>query len=72
LEKSGLGFWYGYGFMNINVVEENNVKIAVVKSSDVLITDVQSALNFIATVGFETGCTRIILNKSAICNNFLT
>ena len=30
----------------------------------------QSALDFIATVGFETGCNRIILNKSAICNDF--
>lgn len=56
--------------MNINVVEENNVKIAIVNSSDILITDVQSALDFIATVGFETGCTRVILNKSAICNDF--
>lgn len=30
----------------------------------------QSALDFIATVGFETGCKRIILNKSAICDDF--
>jgi hypothetical protein len=35
-----------------------------------LITDVQSALDFIATVGFETGCNHIILSKSAICEGF--
>jgi len=56
--------------MKINIVGENNIKIAIVDSSDILITDVQSALDFIATVGFETGCNRIILNKSAICDDF--
>lgn len=56
--------------MNINVIKENDVEIAVVNSSEVLITDVQSALDFIATVGFETGCHRIVLNKSAICEDF--
>lgn len=56
--------------MNINVVQSNDVKIAVVNSDEVLITDVQSALDFIATVGFETDCYRIVLNKSAICEDF--
>lgn len=56
--------------MDIKVIEKNDVKIAVVKSSEVLITDVQSALDFIATVGFETGCHRIVLNKPAICEDF--
>lgn len=56
--------------MKISIIKENNTEIAVVNSNDVLITDVQSALDFIATVGFETGCTRIILNKSAICDDF--
>ncbi|HQA59170.1 MAG TPA: DUF4180 domain-containing protein, partial [Acetivibrio sp.] len=48
--------------MKINIIKENNIEIAVVNSSDILIKDVQSALDFIATVGFETGCKRIILN----------
>lgn len=56
--------------MNVNIVEENNVKIAVVNSSEILISDVQSSLDFIVTIGFETGCKRIILNKSAICEDF--
>lgn len=56
--------------MKINIIKKNNIKIAVVNSSQILITDVQSTLDFIATVGFETGCNRIILNKSAICNDF--
>lgn len=57
-------------FMKINIVKENNIEIAVVNRNDVLITDLQSALDLIATVGFETGCERIILNKSAICEDF--
>jgi hypothetical protein len=56
--------------MKVNTVKENNTEIATVNSSDILIMDVQSALDFIATVGFETGCYRIILNKSSICEDF--
>lgn len=56
--------------MKINTIKENNIEIAIVTSSDILITDVQSALDFIATVGFETGSNRIILNKSLICEDF--
>jgi hypothetical protein len=46
--------------MNITTIKENGVEIAVVSSSEMLITDVQSALDFIATVNFEAGCDRII------------
>jgi len=56
--------------VKISVVKENNTEIAVVDSSEILISDVQSALDFIATIGFETGCTRIVLNKSAVCEDF--
>ena len=56
--------------MKITTIKENNVEIAVVSSSEILITDVQSALDFIATVNYEVGCHRIILNKSAICEDF--
>lgn len=57
-------------FMKVNVVKENNVKMAIVNSKEVIIDDVQSALDFIATINYETGCNRIILNKSAICDDF--
>lgn len=56
--------------MKINTIKENNIEIAIVNSSDILITDVQSTLDFIATVRFETGRDRIILNKSSICEEF--
>jgi hypothetical protein len=56
--------------MKITTIKDKNVEIAVVDSNEVLITDVQSALDFIATVNYESGCHRIILNKSAICEDF--
>jgi hypothetical protein len=56
--------------MEINIIKENNIEIAVVSSSEILIKDVQSALDFMATVRYDTGCDRIILNKSAICEDF--
>lgn len=56
--------------MKITTIKENNIEIAVVSSSEILIIDVQSALDFMVTVKYETGCNRIILNKSAICEDF--
>ncbi|NOU91793.1 DUF4180 domain-containing protein [Paenibacillus sp. LMG 31456] len=56
--------------MNITKVIKNDVEIAVVSTSEILITDVQSALDLLATVNFEAGCDRIILNKSAISEEF--
>lgn len=56
--------------MEINTIKVNDINIAVVNSNSLLITDVRSALDFIATVGVETGCYRIILNKSSVCEEF--
>jgi hypothetical protein len=56
--------------MKVNTIKENDIEIAIVKCDDILIKDVQSALDFMATVRYETGCDRIILNKAAICEDF--
>ncbi|WEK56035.1 MAG: DUF4180 domain-containing protein [Candidatus Cohnella colombiensis] len=56
--------------MNISKIIENGVEIAIVNSSEVLITDVQSALDLMATVSYEVGCNRIILNKLVISEDF--
>ncbi|OMD43211.1 cytoplasmic protein [Paenibacillus borealis] len=56
--------------MNVAKVEAGGVDIAVVSSSEVLIGDVQSALNFIATVRYETDCDRIVLNQSNVSDSF--
>ncbi len=56
--------------MEINVVKINNVEIANIKSNEIFIKDVQSALDLMATVRYETDCDRMILNKSAISEDF--
>lgn len=56
--------------MKIAKIKENNVEIAIVNSSEILITDVQSSLDFIGTVRYETDCDRTIINKSSICEEF--
>jgi hypothetical protein len=47
-----------------------NDSIVYIESEDILISDLQSALDFIATVGFEKGCYRIVVDKSSICEDF--
>lgn len=56
--------------MEITIIEENNIEIAIISSSEILIKDVQSALDFMATVKYETGCNNIILNKLPLCEEF--
>ena len=56
--------------MKIEVVKKNNVEVAVVNSNELLITDVQSALDLIMTVKYETGCVNIAINKWAIVDDF--
>jgi len=56
--------------MKTEVITRNNIKAALVYSDEVLITDVQSALDFMMTVKYETGCTNIAVNKEAIINDF--
>jgi hypothetical protein len=41
-----------------------------VECSDKLITDVQSTLNFMMSIFYETGCNRIALNKEAFSDDF--
>lgn len=44
--------------------------IAIVKSDDIIIKDVQSAIDFIMSIKYETNCNKIALNKEAIIDDF--
>lgn len=57
--------------MEIRVIKENNIEIAIVNSDEILITDVQSALNFFATVDYKTRCSRMIINNHQYVKSFL-
>lgn len=56
--------------MNIRKVDRNGIEVAVVESEDIILTDVQSALDLMATISYETGCNRFILNKNAVIEDF--
>lgn len=56
--------------MNIRLLNFDGNNIAVVESRGILITDGQSALDFAMTVFCETGATRIVVDKNAVCREF--
>ncbi len=56
--------------MKTEVVKKNNVSVAVIHSEEHLITDVQSALDLIMSVKYETGCKNIAVNKEAVIDDF--
>ena len=56
--------------MIISTEQKNNISVAVVESDELILTDIQSTLDFIVTIEYETGCDRIALNKSAITDDF--
>jgi hypothetical protein len=56
--------------MNIRKITSNGNEIAIVNSDEVCISDVQSALDFIMSVNYETGSHSIVLNKEAITPDF--
>ena len=47
-----------------------NSSLVYIESEDILITDAQSALDFMMTVQYEKECSRIILDKKAISEEF--
>lgn len=56
--------------MNIEHLKDNGTDIAVIFSDEKLIVDTQSALDLAMTVKYETGATNIVINKSAVCEEF--
>ncbi|WP_028594286.1 DUF4180 domain-containing protein [Paenibacillus assamensis] len=58
--------------MNITKHEVDGAYVAVVSGdeNEVLINDVQSALDLMATVRYESDCDRIVLHKSILSESF--
>lgn len=52
--------------MEIKVINE----IAVIRSKEIIIKDVQSAIDFVMSIKYETNCNKIALNKEAIIEDF--
>ena len=56
--------------MNIVQLGRNGEIIAQVETEETLMTDVQSTLDLMATVRYETGADRVILPKAALDERF--
>ncbi len=56
--------------MKTEVIIKNNTPVAVIKSDEILISDVQSALDMMTTIKYETGCVNIAINKEALTDDF--
>ncbi|UUZ95316.1 DUF4180 domain-containing protein [Paenibacillus sp. P25] len=56
--------------MKISKIEAGGEAVAVVSGDEILIEDVQSALDLMATVRYETDCDRIVIDKSMISEGF--
>lgn len=56
--------------MNIEHLKENGLDIAVVSGDETIISDVQSALDLMMTVRYDTGADRIAIDKACIAEDF--
>ncbi|MCG6140576.1 DUF4180 domain-containing protein [Leptospira mtsangambouensis] len=56
--------------MNIRKISKNNIDIAVIDSDQTLITDGSSALDFFATIQYDSGCDRFVLKQSHFAVDF--
>ncbi len=56
--------------MKTEIFMKNNTTAVLISSSKLLITDAQSALDFVMSVKYETGCTNIAVNKDAVTEDF--
>ncbi|MDR0570951.1 MAG: DUF4180 domain-containing protein [Clostridiales Family XIII bacterium] len=56
--------------MNIRIIEAGALKIAVVEDDAPVVADGQSALDLVATIDHVHGARRVILPKSAVCEDF--
>lgn len=56
--------------MEIQVLEKNRVRMARITCEHVLINAVDDALDLMATIRCQTGCSRIILDSTALTVQF--
>lgn len=56
--------------MEIQKVSRNNIDIAIIQSNELLLYDIDSALDFMASVNYETDCRNIAINKESITEDF--
>ena len=56
--------------MNVTVIERSGIRVAEVTAEVPMITDAASAMELIMTVRYETGASRIVMDKALVCREF--
>jgi hypothetical protein len=56
--------------VDLSTVLVNGERVAIVHGDGIVVHDVQSALDLVATVRYDTGCHRMVLPRSAFCADF--
>ncbi|KIL40056.1 cytoplasmic protein [Gordoniibacillus kamchatkensis] len=56
--------------MNIVIDQKDNSKVAIVESSDIVLSDVQGALDLMATINYSHDCNKILIHKSNVTEDF--
>lgn len=56
--------------MKIFVDQQGNSKVAIVESSDIIIRDVQDAMDLMASVQYNHECSKILINKLNVIEDF--
>ena len=56
--------------MKIEKITKNNIDVAYIMAEEILITDVQSALDLMMTVCYETGTKNIAISKNLFADRF--
>ena len=56
--------------MNVQISKKGNSSIAIIESDEMLLTNEKSALDLITEVYYEYGCSKIIIKKEAVPEDF--
>ncbi|MDF2713457.1 MAG: hypothetical protein K0R28_382 [Paenibacillus sp.] len=56
--------------MKVTVDQKGESKVAVIECSDIVINDVQEALDLMASIQYNDGCNKILIHKSNITEDF--
>jgi len=56
--------------MQIYIDQKDKSKVAIVESSEIEISDVQEALDLMASINYTDGCDKIMINKTNITEEF--
>lgn len=56
--------------MNITVDQRGNSKVAIIESGEVVVRDVQDALDLMANVKYAAECSKILLRQSQLNEDF--